>query len=41
MKKQPLFESTKPIDRSLKPIVGEKTYAVWLEMLKQNDLILL
>jgi len=35
MKKQPLFDSTKPIDRSLKPIVGEKTYSVWLEMLKQ------
>jgi len=35
MKKQPLFESTKPIERSLKPIVGEKTYAVWVEMLKQ------
>jgi hypothetical protein len=35
MKKQPLFESTKPTERSLKSLVGEKTYSVWVEMLKQ------
>lgn len=33
MKKKPLFENQN--DRSLKPIVGEQTYAVWIDMLKQ------
>jgi len=33
MKKQPLFENQN--HRSLKPLVGEQTYAVWIEMLKQ------
>lgn len=33
MKKQPLFENQN--NRSLKPIVGEQTYAVWIDMLKQ------
>jgi len=33
MKKQPLFENQN--HRSLKPLVGEKTYSVWIEMLQQ------
>ena len=32
MKKQPLFENQN--NRSLKPIVGEQTYTVWIDMLK-------
>lgn len=33
MKKPPLFENQ--TKRSLQPLVGEQTYAIWLEMLKQ------